>query len=46
MSDKGLVSLQYSQELRPKTTGLLSCQFDLKSMGKGAKHGIEIKVKP
>lgn len=46
VTDKGLVSLQYSQELRPKTTGVFSCQFDLKCMDKGAKHGFEIKMKP
>ena len=45
MTDKGVVSMQYSQELRPKTTGVFSCQFDLTSMDKGAKHGLEIKVK-
>jgi len=45
VTDKGVVSMQYSQELRPKTTGVFSCQFDLTSMDKGAKHGLEIKVK-
>lgn len=46
VTDKGLVSLQLSHELRPKTTGVFSLSFDLKSMDKGAKHGIEIKMKP
>jgi len=46
VTDKGCVSMQYTQALRPKTTGILSCQFDLINMNKGAKHGLEIKVKP
>ena len=45
LTDAGLVSLQYSQDLRAKTTGVFSCQFDLKKMDKGAKAGIELKVK-
>mmetsp|Transcript_9348 Transcript_9348/g.16052 ORF Transcript_9348/g.16052 Transcript_9348/m.16052 type:complete len:276 (+) Transcript_9348:124-951(+) len=45
MTGAGIASLFYSQELRPKTTGTVCTQFDLKDFDKAAKFGLEIKTK-
>lgn len=46
VANTGIASLLYTQELRPKTTGTVCCQFDLKDLDKATKFGIEIKTKP
>jgi len=45
LTGAGIASLSYSQELRPKTTGTVCTQFDLKDFDKAAKFGLEIKTK-
>mmetsp|Transcript_8707 Transcript_8707/g.11790 ORF Transcript_8707/g.11790 Transcript_8707/m.11790 type:complete len:272 (+) Transcript_8707:85-900(+) len=46
VSSAGIVGLQWSQTLQPKTTGTFNISFDAKNPNAGSKFGMEIKMKP
>eukprot|EP00854_Cymbomonas_tetramitiformis_P021814 gene21814-26249_t len=46
LNNSGLLNALYQQELRAKTTGIICAQIDTKCLDKGAKFGLELKVKP
>lgn len=45
VDNHGICSMLYQQELRPKTVATLAAQFDMKTLDKNAKVGMNLAVK-
>lgn len=46
VDNHGICSMLYQQELRPKTVATMSAQFDMKTLDKNAKVGMNLAIKP
>lgn len=46
VDNHGICSMLYQQEIRPKTVATLSAQFDMKTLDKNAKVGVNLAIKP